>query len=70
MACDSSGIQEQPQHENPQDIMLSQLLMGFGIFPVAFPKAMAKAKGFPSTMTRQEKTEFPITAPVWMLQHN
>lgn len=64
MACDSSGIQGQPQHGNPQDIMLFQLLMGFGIFPVAFPKAMAKAKGFPSTTTRQLKTEFLITAPV------
>lgn len=57
MACDSSGIQGQPQHGNPQDIMLFQLLMGFG-------KAMAKAKGFPSTTTRQLKTEFLITAPV------
>lgn len=57
MACDSAGVQGLwlSQDENHQDIMLSQCLLGFGIFSVASSKAMAKAKVFPSIKTKKEK---------------
>lgn len=51
MASDSFEIQGLPQDENPQDITLPQLLVGFGIFPVAASKAMAK----PSLSQHQDK---------------